>query len=99
MAAYLAQLRPEPALSVSVWADAHRILPSVAAAEAGPYRTRRTPYLRALMDDLSATSPVRRIVFMKSAQVGASEAGNNWIGYVIDQAPGPMLVVQPTVEL
>ena len=36
---------------------------------------------------------------MKAAQVGATEGGNNWIGYVIHQAPGPMLAVQPTVEL
>lgn len=28
---------------------------------------------------------------MKAAQVGATEAGNNWIGFVIHQAPGPML--------
>ena len=28
-----------------------------------------------------------------------TEAGNNWIGYVIHHAPGPMLAVQPTVEL
>ena len=28
-----------------------------------------------------------------------TEAGNNWIGYVIHYAPGPMLAVQPTVEL
>ena len=36
---------------------------------------------------------------MKSAQIGFTEAGNNWIGYVIHHAPGPMLAVQPTVEL
>lgn len=36
---------------------------------------------------------------MKAAQVGATEAGNNWIGFVVHQAPGPMLAVQPTVEL
>ena len=36
---------------------------------------------------------------MKAAQVGATEAGNNWIGFAIHQAPGPMLAVQPTVEL
>ena len=36
---------------------------------------------------------------MKAAQVGATEAGNNWIGFVIHQAPGPILAVQPTVEL
>lgn len=51
------------------------------------------------MDCLSATSPVQRVVFMKGAQIGASEAGNNWLGYIIDQAPGPTMVVQPTVDL
>jgi len=36
---------------------------------------------------------------MKGAQIGGTEAGNNWIGYVIHHAPGPMLAVQPTVEM
>ena len=36
---------------------------------------------------------------MKSAQVGFTKAAINWIGYVIHHAPGPMLAVQPTVEL
>jgi hypothetical protein len=36
---------------------------------------------------------------MKAAQVGATEAGNNWIGYCIHQAPGPFLGVQPTTDL
>jgi len=55
--------------------------------------------MRAIMDALSPSHPARRVVFMKAAQVGATEAGNNWIGYVIHHAPGPMLAVQPTVEL
>ena len=70
-----------------------------ASAEQGRYSTGRTPYMRAIMDALSPSNPCRRIVFMKAAQVGATEAGNNWIGYVIHYAPGPMLAVQPTVEL
>src|SRR5262245_19224554 len=92
-------LRPEPALTVSEWADQHRVLSGKAASEAGPWRTDRTPYLRDIMDALSATSPVQRIVFMKGAQIGATEAGINWIGYVIHHAPGPMLVVWPTVDM
>ncbi|SMG63702.1 phage terminase large subunit (GpA), partial [methanotrophic bacterial endosymbiont of Bathymodiolus sp.] len=36
---------------------------------------------------------------MKGAQVGGTEAGNNWIGYVIHMAPGPMMAVSPTVEM
>jgi len=94
-----AGLRPDPDLTVSEWADQHRMLSGRASAEPGRYRTGRTPYMREIMDRLSPGDPTQRIVFMKAAQVGATEAGNNWIGFAIHQAPGPMLAVQPTVEL
>ncbi|WP_299365488.1 phage terminase large subunit family protein [uncultured Paracoccus sp.] len=92
-------LRPDPDLTVSQWADRHRMLSGRASAEPGRYRTTRTPYMREIMDLLSPGDPTQRVVFMKAAQVGATEAGNNWIGFAIHQAPGPMLAVQPTVEL
>ena len=92
-------LRPDPDLTVSQWADAHRKLSSRASAEPGQYRTTRTPYLREIMDALSPRHPAQRISFMKAAQVGATEAGNNWIGFVIHHAPGPMLAVLPTMEM
>jgi phage terminase large subunit GpA-like protein len=92
-------LLPDPALTVSEWADRHRVLSPRASAEPGRYRTDRTPYMRAIIDALSPTHPARRVVVMKSAQIGFTEGGNNWIGYVIHHAPGPMLAVQPTVEL
>jgi phage terminase large subunit GpA-like protein len=92
-------LTPDPALTVSEWADCHRVLSPRASAEPGRYRTDRTPYIREIVDALSPMHPARRIVVMKSAQVGFTEGGNNWIGYVIHHAPGPMLAVQPTVEL
>jgi phage terminase large subunit GpA-like protein len=91
-------MRPDPDLTVSEWADQHRWLSSRGAAEPGRYRTARAPYLREIMDVLSPRHPAQRISFMKAAQVGATEAGNNWIGFAIHQAPGPMLAVQPTVE-
>ena len=86
-------MRPDPDLTVSEWADAHRMLSSRASAEPGRYRTARTPYLRDIMDALSPRHPAQRVTFMKAAQVGATEAGNNWIGFVIHHAPGPMLAV------
>jgi phage terminase large subunit GpA-like protein len=92
-------IRPDPLLTVSEWSDRHRMLSQRASAEPGHWRTDRTPYLREIMDCLSATSAVEKVVFMKGAQVGGTEAGNNWLGYVIDIAPGPMLMVQPTVEM
>ena len=51
------------------------------------------------MDALSPRHPAQRISFMKAAQVGATEAGNNWIGFVIHHAPGSMLAVLPIVEM
>ncbi|MHA1127341.1 MAG: phage terminase large subunit family protein [Alphaproteobacteria bacterium] len=92
-------MRPDPDLTVSEWADQHRWLSSRASAEPGRYRTARTPYLREIMDALSPGHPAQRITFMKAAQVGATEAGNNWIGFVIHHAPGPMLAVLPTLEM
>src|SRR5262249_30730937 len=44
-------------------------------------------------------SPVQRVVIMKAARVGFTEAAMNWLGYVIDQAPGPFLFVEPTLQL
>ncbi len=92
-------LTPDPLLTVSEWSDRHRMLSSKASAEPGRWRTSRTPYLKAIMDCLSPTSPVERVVFMKAAQLGATETGSNWIGYVIHHAPGPMMAVWPTVEM
>jgi len=92
-------LQPDADLTVSQWADQYRMLASRASAEPGRYRTSRTPYMREIMDALSPNNSAQRVVFMKAAQVGATEAGNNMIGFVIAHAPGPMLAVQPTVEL
>ena len=98
-AAWRRGLKPDPLLTVSGWADRHRMLSQRASSEPGRWRTGRTPYLREIMDCLSPSSPVERVVFMKGAQTGGTEAGNCWIGYVIHHAPGPMLAVLPTVEM
>lgn len=96
---FLEGLRPDPVLTVSEWADNHRFLSGKAAAEPGPWRTNRTPYLQEIMDCLSPTVPIEKVVFQKGAQIGGTECGNNWIGYIIHHTPGPMLAVLPTVEM
>lgn len=96
---FKAGLAPDPLMSVSEWADKFRFLSHTASAEPGPWRTDRTPYLREIMDALSSSSRYERVVFMKGAQVGATEMGLNWLGYIIDKAPGPALLVGPTVEM
>lgn len=91
-------LKPDPILTVSEWADEHRMLSKKSSSEAGRWRTERTPYLKEIMDALSVMSPVRKVVLMKGAQVGGTECGNNWLGYIIDHAPGPVMFVLPRIE-
>lgn len=87
---------PDVKLTVSQWAEKYRVLSPVATSEAGPWRTDRVPYTREIMDALSVTSPVTRVVLMKGSQVAGSELGNNWLGYIISHAPAPSLVLFPT---
>ncbi len=88
---------PAP-LTVSEWAAKHRIISRTAGAEPGPWRNSRFPFLVEPMDCLSTHSPVREVVLMKSTQVGGTEVLNNAVGYVIDHAPGPAMVIMPTVD-
>lgn len=95
---FFGSFKPPSRRTVTGWADDERILPSKGSAAPGKYRSSRTPYMREPMDCLSVLSPVEEVVLMAAAQTGKSESGNNWVGYVIDEAPGPMLLVQPTVD-
>jgi phage terminase large subunit GpA-like protein len=92
-------MRPPANITVSQWADGHRMLSGKASSEPGPWRTNRTPYLRQIMDDLSARSTVQEVVVMFAAQLGKSESGMNWLGYIIDNEPGPVMCVQPTTDM
>lgn len=89
---------PRRSLTVSQWADDHRILSGKQASERGRWRTARNPILREIMDACSANSRVRDIVVMKSSQVGVTEAVVNVIGYTLDHAPCPAMVLLPTLE-
>ncbi len=91
-------LRPRERLTVSQWADRHRILTSKQSGEAGRWRTARNPMLREIMDCLSAHSTVREVTVMKSSQVGVTEMSVNWIGYIIEHAHYPAMVLMPTLE-
>ena len=52
-------VRPRGRLTVSQWADNHRVLSSKGSGEVGRWRTSRNPMLREIMDCLSLHSPVR----------------------------------------
>lgn len=89
---------PPPKLTISQWADKYRKLSSENSAEPGQWRTDRAPYQREIMD--CVTDPrIEKVAVMSSSQVGKSEIINNIIGYYIDIDPGPILLVQPTIDI
>lgn len=92
-------LAPPPILSVTQWAEQHRILSGKDSAEPGPYRVMRTPYAAEPMDCLSAHSHVEEVVLMWGAQTSKTTVGSNWIGYLADMNPGPVMIVQPTIDM
>ena len=92
----IAGFKPPERMTVSEWADRNRRLSAESSAEVGQWRTSRTPYMKEPLD--SFTDPkVKHIVIVASSQVGKSEAINNMIGYIINQDPGSILFIQPTI--
>lgn len=90
--------KPRDRLTVSQWSDRNRWLTSKQSGEPGRWQTKRNPLLQEIMDCLSVHSPVHEIVVMKSSQVGVTEATVNVIGYTMDHAPAPLMVLMPTLE-
>jgi phage terminase large subunit GpA-like protein len=93
--AFAERIRPKPVLSVSEWADQHRVLSTKASSEPGPWRTSRVPYAREIMDALSVNSVAEEVIFVASVQVTKTEILLNFIGYNIDYNPSPSMVVLP----
>lgn len=91
-------LKPNPDISVSEWADRFRVLPKKSATEPGPWRTSRTPYLKEIMDCLTPSNPIEQIKVIKGTQLGFTEAGNNWFGYIVHYSPAPMMMLFPTLD-
>lgn len=89
--------KPPEQLTVTEWADKYRRLSPENSAEAGKWRTSRTPYLKEIMD--AFTDPrVHRIAVAASSQVGKTEMEMNMIGYMMDIDPGSAMWVLPTVD-
>lgn len=96
-AALAAALRPSPRMSVSQWAEARRIVSAESGSRyPGPWRNDRAPHLVEIMDALGPDDPSEDVVIVSSAQVGKSEVGINFAGFVVEQDPGPTIIVLPS---
>lgn len=90
---------PEEELTVSEWSDRFRKVSAESGSRyPGSWATSRTPYLREPMDCLHPDHPARRVTLKFSAQTGKSEVPVNWFGFIVDRAPGPILIVLPSLD-
>lgn len=93
-------IAPPERKTVSEWADAYRELTTKSSSEPGKWRTDRVPYVREIMDLLSwHHDEVEQVIWVKGSQVAGTETLLNWAGYTIDLDPGPMMIVEPTIDL
>src|SRR6516164_10424775 len=85
-------LRPPLPLTISQWADRHRVL-GPSSPMPGLWRTDVAPFLREIMDSLSPDSGVELTVVMKPVQVGATEVLLNTAAYYLAHAPSTVMIV------
>lgn len=91
--------RPTEDLTISEHADRYReVSPESGSPWPGPFRTDRVPYLREPQDCLHPDHPARRVTARWAAQLGKSTAIENWFCFIVDQSPGSMMIVLPTLE-
>lgn len=90
-------LKPAPNLTIGEWADKYRILSQEGAAEAGKWRTDRTPYMVEIYNCLT-DSHTESVTIKSSSQIGKTEMLLNILGRYMHLDPCSILFVQPTVD-
>lgn len=90
-------LRPPPRISVAEWAAKYRVFGEGAPIE-GPWNHDTAPYLVEMMDVASPHDPAPTVSIIKCAQSGGSATAENFVGYVSDVAPGPLMYIGPTIS-
>lgn len=93
--AFAAGIKPPERLTVSQWAAKYRRFDEDSPVP-GPWRHENAPYLVEIMDAFSIHDPCEEVDIIKCAQSGGTAAVENWLGYISDVAPGPVLWVQAT---
>lgn len=94
--ALAAGIRPRLMPKFDVWADANVLVRR--EGRQVPWRTSTTPYLREIMQVLSADDPTEEVVIIKPSQWGASEMLNAFCAYVLAERPTPILFLQPDLD-
>ena len=89
--AELSALRPPERLPIADWIERNRVLHESYAAEPGPKKITRTPFVRPILE--AWLDPwVREIVVAKSAQIGLTDLAIDLVGHTAANDPAPMAV-------
>lgn len=95
----LRMVAPPPEIKLSEWADKYRRLSSEDSPEPGRWSTDRAPYQREPMNAIT-DSHTHKVVLKWASQTGKTTGVIlNAIGYFMQNEPGPMMALQPTVEM
>lgn len=94
--AFASGLRPPPKMKPSEWSPRYRRFAPEDPIP-GPWRNETAPELVEIMDAMGPDDPCAEASIIKCAQSGGSASAENWIGFLSDLAPAPMLFVQATL--
>lgn len=95
---FFGSFAPSEDLWLDEWADLYRGLAQESSFEFGRWKTSRFPFGRRIMRCLSPQSRAKEVAWIKGAQVSATEIMINWIMYIADVCPGPVMYIQGTDE-
>jgi len=88
----LAAAIPQSSLTISQWAEHYRYVSPMRSARPGRWSNDVLPFAREIMDTVTRVD-VRKLVFMKSSQVGGTEILINILCYFIMMDPSLMLYI------
>lgn len=83
---------PPERLSVSEWAERYHVIPRRGAAEPGPYRLDRTPYVREILDTLGDNQHTE-VTLCKGVQVGGTALALAALGSWVDDGDGDSIIL------
>ena len=90
-------LRPPPPLTISEWADRHRVL-GPSSPLPGQWRTSVAPFLKEIQDALGPNSGIEKVIVQKPVQVGATEILLNVAAFYLTHCPSTVLIVEPNQD-
>ena len=98
LTAIAAAAAPPPELSVSAWADAHRVIAAESGARiTGQWRTDFMPFLRRPMDVSGVNDPSASVWVRWSAKTGKTQIPLNAVLHAIDTEPRSIMTVCPSL--